>query len=344
MGLTCIYCPNPPDAREHWFPRAFGNFKGYTPLLNRLCQRCNVALGHTLDEPLIRTGPTAFRREVLGIRGRKKHRKVNPFHWGVSAKEPPNTLLIPADDGRGHLLADVAHKGAIKPLRQLVVTHEGTRPCVPFLPQWTAEHIRNQLHTRGLVGAELQEIHLDPGEDPHSRDMRLLLSAVFGRFEATVFLPKKESEFGQVRLKSVVSEEYFRATAKVAFHYTLWAVPRLTGYEPGLEPLKRYIRWGAGEFRHFVQPLALQMLKDLNRWEMPQGTHHLLTAFVHETGASAAVRFFADPKHALPPSLVELSKSPHFEQPHICGHLLHYFEEPQDGYNGEITAIPVTLL
>ena len=54
---NCIYCPNPPDGREHWLNRGLGTFHGNTLLTGRICTPCNVELGGTIDLELLRSGP-----------------------------------------------------------------------------------------------------------------------------------------------------------------------------------------------------------------------------------------------------------------------------------------------
>jgi hypothetical protein len=295
-----------------------------------------------LDEPLARTGLTAFRREMVGVRGRKKHRKVSPFHYRATEKEPPTTLVMTTEDGR-HLLADVHSGDVARPLRQLVVRANGERTCVPFPVEWSAEDLAFALRNKGLEEPVLEEIHLETGEDGRSPELTTLIRAVFGPFEADVFLPGEQAIQSQLHLKALVSDAYFRAIAKVALHYTLWAVPGLTGHEPPLEALKDYIRWGAGETTHFVQPVATQMMADLNRCQLPTATHHLLMAYIHERGASAAVRFFVNSRFALPPSLVELSRGRHFEKTFVCGHFITLYGDRLDGYDGEVTVAPIAL-
>lgn len=47
-------------SEEHYLPAALGRFKGYEPLLDRLCRDCNKQIGNTCEEPFLRAGPIAF--------------------------------------------------------------------------------------------------------------------------------------------------------------------------------------------------------------------------------------------------------------------------------------------
>jgi hypothetical protein len=296
----------------------------------------------------VRTGPTAFRREALGIKGRKSHKWVNPVHYKAAQAQPPTALWMKNADGR-EVLSEVAGPGAARPTRQVVVTIAERTQCVPFPPAWTAEHLRAALANRELSDARLEEVYLGPDEDEKvAEELKPLLKAVFGSFDAVFrygYNPKNAPR-ETVRLSAGVDDTYLRGLAKLAFHYTLWAVPELSGHEPQFSPLKQFIRWGAGESNHFVQLLALQMMPDINRGQWPTVPHHFLTAYVHPDGAAAAVRLFVDAQHRLPPTLVELARGSHgVRQTFMRGHLVTYWSERGTrGYDGELTQLPVQLL
>jgi hypothetical protein len=65
----CIYCGSEDITVEHPLPRGLGNFRGYVPLIDRVCTRCNGICGQ-LDEQLCRSGGEAFFRKFLGVSGR----------------------------------------------------------------------------------------------------------------------------------------------------------------------------------------------------------------------------------------------------------------------------------
>jgi len=64
---ACIYCGAPADAKEHWLPSGLGRFKGYEPLLDRLCTPCNETLGRDVDEEFLRTGEIGFQRATYTL-------------------------------------------------------------------------------------------------------------------------------------------------------------------------------------------------------------------------------------------------------------------------------------
>jgi hypothetical protein len=82
---SCVYCPHPPDGEEHWLNRSLGRFAGNSKLTGRICTRCNVHFGGTIDLELARTAHTGVLRQVLGIEGRSTHVvSGNCIHAGLS--------------------------------------------------------------------------------------------------------------------------------------------------------------------------------------------------------------------------------------------------------------------
>src|SRR5438552_3966772 len=134
----CIYCIDAAaTSREHWIPRGLGTFRGYTPLLDRLCEECNQRLGQELDEELMRTGPTGFQRALQGVEGRSRHSKVNPFHYRAMNADQPLKLMMPVLHADHLVLAesyrDDNERDSSRPLRQIVLrTADGRVECVPF--------------------------------------------------------------------------------------------------------------------------------------------------------------------------------------------------------------------
>ena len=83
----CIYCGH--EGRlsgEHYLPRCLGTFIGYELLNDRVCKDCNNSFS-PLDEQFCRSGPEAIIRDMLGIEGRKTHKRVSPFQRGSAGAE-----------------------------------------------------------------------------------------------------------------------------------------------------------------------------------------------------------------------------------------------------------------
>lgn len=146
---NCIYCGATDVTVEHPLPRALGNFKGYMPLEDRLCHRCNVICGQ-LDEQLCRCGSEAFFRKFLGISGRVGHDEVNSFYRGSSRGGRLEMMGTNHDTGEEKEL-ELAGPDEVRELRCVKLTAEDdstyTRatikvprsprpefPCIPLAP------------------------------------------------------------------------------------------------------------------------------------------------------------------------------------------------------------------
>lgn len=350
---TCIYCPNEADSREHWIPRAFGTFRGYTPLLDRLCEACNGRLGE-LDQELVRTGPTGFHRALLGIEGRHGPTKVSPFHYRAMRGEQPTKMMMPvlhADhEIQAEAYCDENGQSSARPIRQVVLRMaDGRMECVPFSRGWNAEQLKTAVKNRGLDEGRPAEIYLEDDESiegPEILPVRQLLTEVFGKdFSAVAYGGRGERTQNRLAMVAGVNTVYMRAVAKVAFHYFLWACPVLRGDEPAFDPLRAFISGGVGDYRPFVQYDAPQFLPVLRSGKVPIRTSHFFCAALTRAEANAFVQFFVGPHGLPPPSRVRLATNPLVvDGKDFACHQACYFEDEvdkADGHDGELVVIGV---
>lgn len=355
MGM-CIYCPNEADSREHWVPRGLGVFRGYTPLLDRLCEACNRRLGQQLDQELMRTGPTGFHRALLGVEGRHGPPKVSPFQYRAMQADQPTKMMMPAL-GREHKVLAEAYtdnedRPSARPIRQVVLRMpDGRMECVPFPRGWKAEQLKNAVTNRGLEDGTPAEIYVEDNEDPRNADspemikVRTLLTEVFGKgFSAQAYGGSGERTQNRLALVAGLNTLYMRAVAKVAFHYFLWACPVLRGNEPTFGPFRAFISEGVGNWREFVQYDAPQFLPVLREGNVPIRTSHFFCAALTREEATAFVQFFVGP-HLPSPSRVRLAIHPlAIEGKDFACHQASYFDDEADkadGHDGELIAIDV---
>src|SRR5436305_6548430 len=84
----CIYCSETKEmSDEHYLPECLGQFKGFETLDDRVCRDCNSLIGGS-EEQFCRASDIGFMRHRLGIRGKKKSKKVNPFFRGSAGMGP----------------------------------------------------------------------------------------------------------------------------------------------------------------------------------------------------------------------------------------------------------------
>jgi len=90
--LACIYCGRPAHSNEHVIPRFLEEFSGFPHLTNRICSDCNNGFTK-LEEQLAHSGPEALMRDMVGIRGRHKHRESAIFTMSSSGASPIEAIL-----------------------------------------------------------------------------------------------------------------------------------------------------------------------------------------------------------------------------------------------------------
>lgn len=86
-----VYCRQPADSREDWFPRWLGRYRGVDLLLERLCDECNGELGRKLDQSMSRESAEAVNRYVL-----QQARSTNGQSFRHHLRADPNDAARPA--------------------------------------------------------------------------------------------------------------------------------------------------------------------------------------------------------------------------------------------------------
>ena len=349
---ACIYCGCEASSREHWIPRGLGKFRGYSPLLDRLCKNCNECLGRELDEEFMRTGAIGFQRAVCGVQGRSGHAKVNPFLYRAMAGQQPTEMLMPMPHA-GHLVLgegyqDTDGNKSARPLRQIVVrAPDGRIARLPFPRAWTAEHLRTSVVERQLTDAEVVEVYFENDEgNPEAVKARAIVKEVFGSVrEAVAFFGAGEREVKPIQVAAGITRKYIRAIAKTAFHYFLWTSPGVRGDEPAFADVRALIRHDAGDWRKLVQldaPQFVPLFRGKERY-VPRHTSHFFHSVLMSDAALAWVQFFVGPEDLAPPSKVLLAVRPlRITAKVLSCHQARYFDadEKGDGHDGEIIEIP----
>jgi len=353
----CIYCTQPADSSEHWMPRGFGAIKNMSLLTGRLCHECNQTLGRTLDEEILRTGPTGLFRSALGIKGRKGHSEVSPFYYRSSAAVQPTAMTMPSPRGPHEVLTELipnrGERQSARLLRQIVVKRsDGSLSPVPFPMGWQPEQLRNALALRDLIDSELVEVFLGPDESadnpdsPESYAVRETLTAVFGRFRAKVWYGEGEAELKWAELSLGISRTYVRALAKVAFHYLLWTSNIWRGDEAEFNSLRRFIRYDEGDWQTYVHPVVPPFLGPIRNGYLPDAHTHFLVADIEPAQVVVFMQFFVGPDSnpAPPAAKVRLAVSPRqVADRKLVGHMVRYHHKKRDGYDAELHPFDVAI-
>lgn len=333
----CIY-PGPHDNRlssEHYLPFSLGRFRGCEPLNDRICIACNNAIGN-VEAQFLRSGPIGFFRWLLKIEGRNGlppspfyHRTLGASPLYMIARVPPwpYDILWETDPGTEEAF----------PLRQIIFEHPLAGYHALPIFNWMLkdpETVRRELEERGIAMAKPIHAFADPVDIPH-------LEAVFLRFGVTppqdwctTQLPPERIKF---TINVSVTEAYFRAVAKIAFHYVLKVMPAFNGNEREFSGIKDFI-WNGGKASAFVRQLDGQFIANFRSARVTNWMH-ILAVTSSFKGIFVYAQFFVGPRCLPPPYQIFIgpNPSPLITRPIRKAHqfVIHHNKETS-GFTGEM--------
>jgi hypothetical protein len=295
-------------SKEDYLPIALGRFKECEPLCDRVCDKCNNRIGNTAEVQFLRAGPIAFFRWLLGIEGRDGP-PPSPFYRGAGGA-PPLYMLgrVPGFDY--DLLWEVEPgTESVSPLRQIVFNHSlaGYHP-VSILDRMRGhpEVLIHYLRDNRLEDAKPVHVFAAPDEIPWVTELvRAVGGLPPGNWATTSFTPQKI----QLVVNLSVTEAYFRAVAKIAFHYTLKMFPGLTGLEHEFRQIKEFI-WSGGHADRFVRQNNGQFVENFRRGYRPTHWMHILAVERSYERIVVFAQFFVGPQSLPPPYTVSVGRDP----------------------------------
>ena len=307
---TCIY-PGPHSEQfssEHYLPIALGRFEGMELLEDRICTRCNTELGKRVETQFLRAGPTGFFRWLAGIQGRNGL-PPSPFYQGAGGTEPiyiigkvpdwPFELLLELEPGTENVC----------PLRQIIFHHQllGYR-AVPILERFREQpgKLKDHLREQGLQNAKAVHVFGTEEEIPWLQALIESLGQQPPKEWTSIVVKQQRIE---LIATVTVTESYFRAVAKIAFHYLLKIFPELTGLEREFDGIREFI-WNGGQISRYVKQRKDQFIANFKLGYRPINWMHILAAERSGGCIKAYAQFFAGP-HSLPlPYEVKIGRDP----------------------------------
>ena len=333
---NCIYC-NEREATsgEHYMPRCMGKFRNFEQLFGKLCLECNRKIG-LLDEQFCRCSPEAFIRKLNGIKGRKHHEKINPFYRG-SAGGSPIILETQHPTLNCAIYCEVEEGLNAFPARQIIFLdrHGNYRSVLITEKIQNAEHLLSELKDKNLVDAEFVECWSAPDEEEW-------IERLCKDFDRKIDYGKiiQYGDMGERKLVAtfMVNNNYFRAVAKIAFHYFLKFFHLFTGFEKEFDVIKDFI-FNGGESEQWVRQVEGSFIIELEPNIATDKYGHLLAIDKNEHDIRAKVYFFVGP--GITPHRyyeVFIGKNPEMIIYHQgVGHQFVYFDKPEeDGYDGRM--------
>lgn len=238
-----------------------------------------------------------------------------------------------------------SHPPRRRPQRQIIVRDAEGRGYPIRLPlSCTADWLRGALRERGLEQARLEEVICEPGTEADRLPawVRTPLNEVFpGAKDIQWSLPDGGP---QVNLDSPLlmglGVRYFRALAKLAFHYFLHEVPWVDGRDPSFARVREFIDAGQGNPWDFVDPNAASfILRGVGDAPPDQG-HCLLLEM--ESDVIVWMKLFSRSPYRRPCVKVSVGTNPSvLTRRHAIGHSLELFPKRRDGFDGRMKRVPV---
>jgi len=338
---NCIYCGASDVTLEHHVPRALGNFKGYVPLADKVCNRCNGIFGQ-LDEQLCRCGPEAFFRQYYGITGRRAHEEVNPFYRGSAGGGRLEMLGISHETGEETELEWVG-PNSIRELRcAKLVAEDGSTHTIPITDGMTQEDFRKKVKVLGITFFKHWDISAAPEEIPW---VESLLDGFKIERKAEWVQPTGPIMYGPFSIKVTVDSRYFRAIAKIGFHYFLTKFPRFRGDEPCFLGIRHFIMNGCAidEIGRFVSQSREQFVHQLRAGYRLSVWGHLVCVEAGYMGFRSKVQLFVGPQNQAVVYTVQLGENPspiHYSEAY-GDFFAYYTPEERSEFVGEVSELSV---
>ena len=336
MHLLCADA----DSLEHHLPRALGNFKGYVPLLDRVCSTCNGKFS-MLDEQLCRSGIEAFFRTHLEIDGRKQHDKVNPFYRGSAGGQCLEMVGINQSTGQDVLLELVGGNEARELRCATLVGEDDSVHVIRITDGMTPEQFKKRVMDLGVK--KFKTADFSAGQEEMQWVESLMNALTFERKTDWAHSTVGPIVYGPARIKFTVTSRYFRCIAKIGFHYFLTKVPHFRGDESCFTNLREFItnEGDIDKCKPFVnynqQPLAWQLRNGqrLNAWG------HILCVETDYMQLRAQVQLFAGPEAQPHVYTVLLGRNPSLiDYSEACGDFFAYYPKEERGeFDGEVSEL-----
>jgi hypothetical protein len=345
----CIYCPElfDPNAGEgdYVLPRAFGDFDSAITFRG-VCTACNNKLS-PLEEELLRTAPEAVFRRFAGA---ALNRRGKPVGWQAASGVPSPRFVIKHEDHDELIKADPNVPGRACPVDQLIlVLKDGSNVHISLFPTMSAAALRRKIQQQGVDEAQIERSYLN-SDEKNTETFKALIKELWPNLRYGD-LPDVPAGVHQVpvRIQCKFTQKYYRAIAKIAFHYLL-SVTRcgFTGHEAVFAPMRKFIMEGGDQQPYFdaQKPeirLPVGVLPD-GKAMLPARWMHMLCGFESPSSAVVAVYTLFGPQRPPSPHFVTLfhKPSPIILQQHRYGHA-YIYGEPDLGDTREAFVEPFTV-
>jgi hypothetical protein len=282
-------------------------------------------------------------RKFYGVQGRPENAKVNPFARGSAGGRRLEFSTFDREAGvEVHLEIE---DGAVTQLCELIFveTESGKVHHLPLSQGMTAVWVRGEMDRLAIAKPFETRVSCYPHEQDWVQTLMKEVSpgVTFseGKPLSTV-IERPEATF-------VLGERYFRAFAKVGFHYFLTQFPVYTGHEEMFRRIREFIYEDTTEpirrINDFISvrqhPLLAEMLNPNLR---PDGWRaHILAAEAQPGVCAAHIQMFLTEESGGPIYTIVLARDTAISEHNAFAHAYRYYPGGKRGkFSGEAKPLP----
>jgi|SRR5277367_4134351 len=259
----CIYClrllPESEFNREHVLPYHLGHFQKNFVLHHSVCRHCNDSLGKQLEIWLGRNSYEALLRLRFG---QKPVAAVPEFQGkGVAIRLPAGSpwagamLVLVAEPETGELKLDLRPQIGVK------------RPADGEFRFFTVEEFQNAPDEQigAQKGSDFKIIGL--GQSGFEKIAGLVRERI-PDLKLHGSMPSPPTTDGEIKVEITarVNALLTRSIAKIAFNYLSYIAGAEFVFDPAFNEVRRFIRYGEGNWRTFVSARARPIIGNDRIW------------------------------------------------------------------------------
>jgi hypothetical protein len=292
-AADCIYCGRSFDPAQgegdHIIPAALGEFR-HDVHFRGCCPACNNKIGKC-EQQLLRCGPESLLRKMV-VPSSSRSRGKSSAWVGAGGAPPPRSVAFL--DEAAVLVRHLDDPRNVEAPDQIILTDDaGEEYRVLLFPDLAPATLKERIKELKLKEIKNAMLHCN------ERNLELykkMISQVYPTSKMTD-LPSLEAGVHRTpaEIRFRINRHYFRAYAKIAFHYYLAHSLRSKGNEDGFAAIREFIINGKGKDKDnfFSRRVTFQ---DIDRDFLPAWWVHVLAAKEEEGVAVGYVCLFRGPE------------------------------------------------
>lgn len=294
--LICIYCGRTFDGAnsegDHIIPARLGEFRN-SPKFKNICQFCNNKIGKS-EEQLLRCGPERLYRDLVVPETNRSRGKKSSWAVGSSGAPPPKILIkTPNGELMGRPGPDPLSPEIIDQI--VIEDNSGGEFPIPLFPKMTTKNLKKQISelikTQNIKGNISIRWNCNEEYEDHYKK---LIKELYPNAEMKPLPPLEPGRYSVPgRMEFKVSDHYFRALAKISFHYYLATSQRVTGQESGFSSIRSFICNG-GKYEDFFEKKK-RIVLPIPQGMAPSRWCHVLAVHESNKGVTGYIALFLGP-------------------------------------------------